>query len=241
MRLDQALVARDLVTSRAEAREAIGAGLVRVDGAPARKASQTISDDMRIELAGAVRRFVSRGGDKLAHALEFFDVRPANRHALDLGSSTGGFTHVLLEADAASVTAIDVGRDQFAAQLRDDPRVRLFEGLDARALNVEHLTHRPDLVVVDVSFIALAKLLPVPLLLADAPADLIALVKPQFEVGRDGVGKGGIVKDEALQHKALEDVKAFLDGLGWAPKNHCDSPILGGDGNREFLLHARRS
>lgn len=241
MRLDRALVARGLVKSRSEALEAIKAGLVSVDGAIARKAAQTISPNCAIDLSGPVRRFVSRGGDKLAHALATFNVRAEGRHALDLGSSTGGFTHVLLEAGAASVTAIDVGRDQFTEELKADCRVTLHEGLDARHLSPEHLCHRPDLVVVDVSFIALAKLLPVPLLLADDPADLIALVKPQFEVGRAHVGKGGIVKDSALQDKALGDVKAFLAGLGWAPKAFCDSPILGGDGNREFLLHARRS
>lgn len=240
MRLDRALVARGLVRSRTEALEAIKAGLVELNGAPARKPAQDCSDSCTLTLTAPVRRFVSRGGDKLAHALERFGVGVEGRHALDLGSSTGGFTQVLLDAGAASVTSVDVGHDQFAAELRADPRVRLFEGLDARALSPDHLVHRPDLVVADVSFISLHKLLPVPLLLADDPADLIALVKPQFEVGPDGIGKGGLVKSEALQHKALADVEAFVASIGWQPQASTESPILGGDGNREFLLHARR-
>lgn len=238
-RLDVEMVRRGLVPSRAQARAAIEAGLVQVDGVVARKPSDVVSESARIE-AEAPHPWVSRGGVKLAHALDGFRVDPAGRACLDIGSSTGGFTDVLLSRGARAVTAVDVGRDQFHAKLRDDPRVKLMEGRDARSLTAGDFSEPPTLLVCDASFIGLAKILPVPLSLAAAQAELVALFKPQFEVGRDNIGKGGIVKDGAPVDDAAEAVAAMLAGLGWRVSQWMQSPIAGGDGNVERLVHAIR-
>lgn len=238
-RADLLLVARGLFESRAKARAAIEAGGVLADGRAVAKASDLIADDAVIE-AVAAHPWVGRGALKLEHALALWPVPAAGRVVLDLGASTGGFTEVCLAAGARRVYAVDVGRGQLHPSLAHDPRVVVLEGQDARQLSMDLIPEAPDLVVCDVSFIGLAKALPAALGLASAGADLIALVKPQFEAGPDHVGKGGIVKDEAVRAQALADVAAFLISAGWIVRETADSPIAGGDGNREFLLWAQK-
>jgi 23S rRNA (cytidine1920-2'-O)/16S rRNA (cytidine1409-2'-O)-methyltransferase len=182
---------------------------------------------------------VSRGGVKLAHALEAFAVDAKERYCLDIGASTGGFTDALLRAGARHVVAVDVGHDQLHQRLRADPRVTSLEGLDARALAAAHLGEAPSLIVVDASFISLALVLPPVLPLAAAGAELLALVKPQFEAGRKA-GKKGVVRDEAVHAQVCARVSVEVETLRWRVLGVIASPIAGGDGNREFLLHARR-
>jgi len=240
-RLDIALVARGLVRSRAEARRAIEAGLVTVSGRLIGKASVLVDDHETIELSGPVHPYVSRGGLKLAHALDHFGIAVDGRLALDVGASTGGFTDVLLRRGARKVYAIDVGHSQLDASLRDDARVVSIERLNVREIAAAHVPEPVDLIVCDVSFIGLRVALPAALALAEAGADLVALIKPQFEVGPTGVGKGGIVRDEALQLQACETIREWLGAQpGWTVRGVVDSPIEGGDGNREFLIAARR-
>ncbi len=238
-RADLLLVARGLFESRAKARAAIEAGGVLADGRPVAKASDLIADDAVIE-AVAAHPWVGRGALKLEHALALWPVTVAGRTVLDVGASTGGFTEVCLAAGARRVYAVDVGRGQLHASLADDPRVAVLEGQDARTLAADQFPEPPSLLVCDVSFIGLAKALPVALTLAADGADLIALVKPQFEVGPDQVGKGGIVRDEAARVAALAEVGTFLASVGWTVIETADSPIAGGDGNREYLLWAQK-
>lgn len=239
-RADRLLVERGLFDSRAKAQAAIAAGLVTANDALVRKASEEIDVDARIA-ASAAHPYVSRGGVKLAAALDRFDFDPQGRVCLDVGASTGGFTEVCLARGARRVFAVDVGRGQLHARLRDDPRVANLEGVDARSLDATLIDEAPDLVVCDASFIGLAKVLPATLKLAAPGAALICLVKPQFEAGPADVGRGGIVRDEAVRQRALEQVAAWLEGEGWSVVATSNSPITGADGNREFLLHARRS
>jgi 23S rRNA (cytidine1920-2'-O)/16S rRNA (cytidine1409-2'-O)-methyltransferase len=239
LRLDQALVARGLAPSRARAQALIEAGVVKVNGAPAGKVSQKVTPDALLELTGDPLPWVSRGALKLAHALEVFGLSPLGLVALDLGASTGGFTEVLLEAGAAEVWAVDVGHGQLAPKIAADPRVRSIEGLNARDLTGEHVPP-PDFVVADLSFISLTKALPPALDLAKPGAVLVALVKPQFEVGPERVGKGGIVRDAAALADARALVRGFLEGSGWRVLGETESPIAGGDGNAEFLIAARK-
>lgn len=238
-RADVLLVERGLFESRARAQAAIAAGLVVADGKPVRKASDELADDAAI-VAEAPHPWVSRGGVKLAKALETFKVRPAGRVCLDVGSSTGGFTHVLLAEGARHVVAVDTGRDQFHASLRGDPRVTLMEATDIRKVAAADLPGVPDLAVVDVSFISLRLVLPAVSALLAAEADLIVLVKPQFEVGRAHVGKNGIVTDEAARQAAVAGISVEAGRLGWHLHGPIDSPVAGGDGNREFLMHGAR-
>ncbi|MGB0921142.1 MAG: TlyA family RNA methyltransferase [Alphaproteobacteria bacterium] len=239
-RLDQVLVARGLVASRARAQAEIAAGSVLVNGAAATKPSQKISDTDAVSLEVPAIPYVSRAGLKLAKALEVFDVKVAGKRALDLGASTGGFVEVLLAAGATHVTGVDVGQGQLHAKLVTDSRVTSLENTDARALTAE-LAGAPQIITSDMSFISLTKALQPALDLAAAGADLLALVKPQFEVGRKAVGRGGIVKDEALRQAALQNVRDWVnEQQGWQVIASADSPILGGDGNKEFLLHARK-
>jgi 23S rRNA (cytidine1920-2'-O)/16S rRNA (cytidine1409-2'-O)-methyltransferase len=240
LRLDRALVARGLVSSRSKAQQAIAAGGVTLNGTVVIDTDRAVAPEDVI-VATAAHPWVSRGGLKLAAALEHFAITPAGRFCLDVGSSTGGFTHVLLEQGAARVLAVDVGKDQFAAELRSDPRVDLREGLDARDLTTAHVLEAPSLIVTDVSFISLTKALPAALALAAPSATLVALVKPQFEVGRAGVGRGGIVRDAGLRAEAVRMVSAWLSTQGWRPREAIPSPITGGDGNEEFLLVADRT
>jgi len=239
-RADVVLVERGLFDSRAKARAAIEAGGVSVAGRALAKPSDMIDEDAAIE-AVAAHPYVGRGALKLVHALDLWPLLVEGRTVLDVGASTGGFTEVCLERGAARVYAVDVGRGQLHPKLASDPRVASLEGVDARNLTPILIPTAPDLIVTDVSFIGLAKALPAALALARGGADLVALVKPQFEVGPDAVGKGGLVKDEAARARALEDVAAFLEAAGWSFQASADSPIAGGDGNREYLLWARKA
>jgi 23S rRNA (cytidine1920-2'-O)/16S rRNA (cytidine1409-2'-O)-methyltransferase len=219
---------------------AIEAGRVRVDGRPATKASEEVEAGAAIE-AEPAHPWVGRGALKLEHALSIWSVPVEGRVVLDVGASTGGFTEVCLSRGAAKVYAVDVGRDQLHAKLAADPRVVNLEATDARKLDRTQIPEAPSLVVCDASFISLSKVLPAALALAAPEADLIALVKPQFEVGPAEVGKGGVVKDPAARAGALDQVQAWLSGEGWAVQGTAASPITGGDGNVEHLLWARRA
>lgn len=238
-RLDVALVARGLAESRAKARAAIEGGLVSVDGRQASKASEVVSEAALIE-ARPAHPWVGRGALKLVHALDLWGVDPKGRVAVDVGASTGGFTEVCLSRGAARVYALDVGRDQLHPSLRADPRVINLEGVDARAASRALIPESFDLVVCDVSFIGLAKALPAVMALAAEGSDLVALVKPQFEVGRAHVGKGGLVRDEAERQRALVEAEAFMEASGWSVRAASDSPIEGGEGAREYLLWAKK-
>lgn len=233
IRLDQRLVELGLAPSRARARTLIAAGAVLVDGRPATRPSARAEG--RIEVTEAFP-WVGRGALKLLHALDTFGLTPHGR-ALDIGASTGGFTQVLLARGAERVTALDVGHGQLDPGLRADPRVTVLEGVNARALPP---LEPPDWVVADVSFISLTLALPPALELARPGATLVALVKPQFEAGRENVGRGGIVRDPTVHAAVCERIAEFLSARGWQVLGLTDSPIEGGDGNREFLIAARK-
>ncbi len=236
-RADILLVERGFFTSRARAQAAIAAGLVRVGGLALRKPSEEIDEDAEIE-AQAPHPYVSRGGIKLAAALDAFALDPAGLTCLDVGASTGGFTDVLLTRGAKSVVAVDVGRGQLDGRLAADPRVRSLESLDARTLTLEHIGEAPGAIVCDVSFISQRLVLPHVLKLAARPAWLASLVKPQFEVGRAELVKGRVRSDEALT-RACDDVRACIEALGWTILGLIPSPVPGGGGAREFLIAAR--
>jgi 23S rRNA (cytidine1920-2'-O)/16S rRNA (cytidine1409-2'-O)-methyltransferase len=210
------------------------------DGRPVLKASELLADDAELDATPA-HPWVGRGALKLEHALAAWPIAVAGRVVLDVGASTGGFTEVCLAAGARRVYAVDVGRGQLHPSLTGDPRVVVLEGVDARKLTSAEVPETPQLVVCDVSFIGLAKALPAALDLAGERADLVALVKPQFEVGPERVGKGGLVRDAAVRARALEAVKAFLTEARWTVQATIDSPIEGGDGAREYLLWAQKN
>ncbi|MFI4971769.1 MAG: TlyA family RNA methyltransferase, partial [Hyphomicrobiales bacterium] len=235
-RADRLLVERGLFDSRAKAQAAIAAGLVTANAAPVRKASEEIAVDAALSATPA-HPYVSRGGLKLAAALDHFKFDPQGRICLDVGASTGGFTQVLLERGARRIYAIDVGRGQLHANLRARPEVVSLEQSDIRTLTP--LSEPPDLVTVDVSFISLKLALPPALTLAKTPAQLIALIKPQFEAGRAAVKKG-IVRDLAVHAAVCAHISAFVASLGWRVLGIIPSPIAGGDGNAEFLLGAAK-
>lgn len=239
IRADRMLVLRGLFDSRASARAAIEAGGVVADGKAVSKPSQMLGESAVIEAVPA-HPYVSRGGLKLVHGLDTFGIDPAGRVCLDIGASTGGFTQVLLERGARHVTAVDVGRGQLHALISGDPRVSSLEATDARGLTAADLPEPPDLIVCDASFIALEKLLGVPLSLAAGAADLIGLFKPQFQVGRARVSRGGIVRDEAAVAHSAQALETWLSAQGWPVRAWVDSPILGGGGNAERLFHASR-
>lgn len=238
-RADKVLVALGHFPSRAAAQSAIAAGKVKTGGRVLLKSSEKISSAAKIE-AQAEHPWVSRAGIKLNHALDTFQVDPRGLHCLDVGASTGGFTQVLLERGAAHVISVDVGRDQLHPSLRVDPRITVLETIDARALTPELVESPPGLVVCDASFISLHKLLTVPLSLASPQAKLIALFKPQFEVGREYVGKGGIVSDSNAVHRAEDAFVDWLANQDWDVRARADSPIKGGNGNSERLVFATR-
>jgi 23S rRNA (cytidine1920-2'-O)/16S rRNA (cytidine1409-2'-O)-methyltransferase len=239
-RADLLLVARGFCESRAKARATIEAGGVTAGGLPVARPSDLLANDAELAVTPA-HPWVGRGALKLEHALVSWPIAVEGRVVLDVGASTGGFTEVCLAARAARVYAVDVGRGQLHPSLTDDPRVVILEGVDARSLTAAQVPQAPQLIVCDVSFIGLAKALPAALALAAPGADLVALVKPQFEVGPERVGKGGLVRDEAARAGALSNVRAFLEAAGWAIRETTDSPIEGGDGNREYLLWARKT
>lgn len=235
-RIDKLLVARGLFDSRAKAQAAIEAGLVRAGGKPVAKASEEVATDTEIE-ASAAHPFVSRGGVKLAAALDHFGFDPKGRICLDVGASTGGFTQVLLERGAAKIYAVDVGSGQLHASLRARAEIVSLEQTDIRALSPARLDPRPDLVVCDVSFISLKLVLPQALALAAEPARLVALIKPQFEAGRAQLKKG-ILRDEAVRAAVCGEIATLVTSLDWRVAGLVPSPISGGDGNAEFLLGA---
>jgi len=235
-RLDQAMVARGLAPSRARAQALIAAGAVTVDGVVEAKASARIGPDAAIAVAEDPNPWVSRAGMKLAHALDAFRLAPSGI-ALDLGASTGGFTQVLLARGADHVHAVDVGHGQLHPRLAADPRVTLHEGVNARSL-APGVLPSPDWITADLSFISLRLALPPALALARPGATLVALIKPQFEAGPGRVGRGGLVREPETHRAVCAEISDWLDGRGWAPAGLTESPILGGDGNAEFLIAA---
>jgi 23S rRNA (cytidine1920-2'-O)/16S rRNA (cytidine1409-2'-O)-methyltransferase len=237
IRLDLLVVERGLAPSRERARAMILAHQVLVDGHPVTKAGAAVSPDVRVELAQPDHAYVGRGGIKLAHALDAFGIDVAGRRALDIGASTGGFTDVLLQRGASSVIALDVGHGQLDWRLRQDPRVVVREGVNARALTLQDVPHPVSIVTIDVAFISLKHILPgIPPFLEPC-ADVIALVKPQFEAGRREVGKGGIVSDPAVHASAIARVESYAAAAGFHRVAMTPSPITGATGNREFFLH----
>ena len=239
MRLDQLLVTLGLAESRAKAKAAIEAGGVTVNGALAKSSSQTVLANADIGYAAA-HRWVGRGALKLDHALTVWPVEVEGRVVLDVGASTGGFTEVCLDRGAAQVFAVDVGFGQMHDRVAADPRVVNLERTDARDLTPELISPAPTLIVCDASFISLAKVLPAALDLATPGADLITLVKPQFEADGPGGGKKGVVKDPQAHARAVQRVSDWLEALCWAVQAATESPITGGDGNVEFLLWAKK-
>ena len=240
-RADQLLVDRGLAESRTKAQALILAGLVSTGGRRIDKPGTALAADTVLAVAGPDHPWVSRGGIKLAFALDRFAIDPAGLVALDIGASTGGFTDVLLARGAARVHAVDVGRGQLAWKLRQDPRVVVREGTNARYLSRAEIAEPVDLITCDASFIGLATLLPAPLALAADRASLVALIKPQFEAGPSEVGKGGVVRDPAIHQQVCDRVAAWFTAQpGWTAIGIVESPIQGPAGNREFLLYARR-
>jgi 23S rRNA (cytidine1920-2'-O)/16S rRNA (cytidine1409-2'-O)-methyltransferase len=238
VRLDSLLAERGLFPSRSRAAAAVIAGEVHLGPGrrKAEKPGQMVAEDVELDVAVAAQ-FVSRGGVKLANALDAFALDVAARRALDVGASTGGFTDVLLQRGAAHVVAVDVAYGELAFALRDDPRVTVFERVNARALRPEALPYRPDLIVADLSFISLTKVLPAVLACAAERFDALAMVKPQFEVGRERVGKGGVVRDPALRREAIVAVAAAARGLGASVLGFASSGLPGPAGNRETFLY----
>ncbi len=254
MRLDLLLVERGLAESRTRAQALIMAGLVYAGEKKLDKAGAEISEDVEITVRGKEHPWVSRGGMKLAHALEYFSIRVKDLVAIDVGASTGGFTDVLLTNGAAKVYAVDVGHGQLDVKLRNDSRVVVMENTNARHLTMEMFLEYPlptplpqagegicDLIVCDASFISLKKVLPAALALAKPKATLIALIKPQFEVGKVEASKGeGVIRDPALHKTVCDDITAWIESEGWQVKGLTESPITGPAGNKEFLLYAVR-
>jgi 23S rRNA (cytidine1920-2'-O)/16S rRNA (cytidine1409-2'-O)-methyltransferase len=234
------LVLRGLAENRSRAPALILAGLVFSGETKLAKPGQPLVEDAPLEVRGRDHPWVSRGGIKLAHALDAFGLDPAGETAMDIGSSTGGFTDVLLSRGAAHVFAVDSGTNQLAWKLRQDPRVTVLEQTSARTLTPAQIDRPCRWVVCDASFISLRKVLEVPLALAAPPTTLVALIKPQFEVGKGEVGKGGVVRDPALHARVCGEVRGWLEGGGWEVLGVEPSPITGPEGNVEFLIAARR-
>jgi len=239
-RLDVEMARRGLADSREGAQRLIMAGRVRVDSRLAAKPDLRISAASEIVVMPGLREYASRGGHKLAAALDAFRLEVAGRAALDVGASTGGFTDVLLRRGASRVIALDVGYGQLATQLRNDPRVIVLDRTNIRTTLADDLPYRPDLLVIDVSFISLRLVLPAVVDLSSTPADLIVLIKPQFEAGREKVGKGGVIRDDSIRREALEKILAFAGEIGLEVKGSIESPIAGAAGNREFLAWLRK-
>jgi 23S rRNA (cytidine1920-2'-O)/16S rRNA (cytidine1409-2'-O)-methyltransferase len=240
VRLDQLLLDRKLAPSRERARALVIAGQVTVDGRPVTKAGTAVDEGADVALATPDHPYVGRGGLKLAHALDTFQIAVADREGLDIGASTGGFTDVLLQRGATRVVALDVGHGQLDWRLRQDPRVVVLEHVNARTLTLDMLPGKVDLVTIDVSFISLSRILPVIPQVLQPGADVVALVKPQFEAGREEVRKG-IIRDAAIHARVLDEVAAAAAEVGLTHVASTPSPITGQKGNVEFLIHFRAS
>lgn len=238
-RIDKLMVQRRLAGSRERARALIMAGRVLVDDQPVDKAGTQVDTEAAIRLKGEDIPYVSRGGLKLASALEAFQIAVADRVAIDVGASTGGFTDCLLQHGVRKVFAVDVGYGQLAWKLRDDQRVVNLERTNIRYLTADQLDETPDLAVIDASFISLEKVLPATMSLVKSNSDLIALIKPQFEVGKGQVGKGGVVRDPGQHAQVIDKIKLLAAQVGCRVIHLCESPVLGTKGNREFLIHLR--
>jgi 23S rRNA (cytidine1920-2'-O)/16S rRNA (cytidine1409-2'-O)-methyltransferase len=238
VRIDQLLVERGLAESRTRAQALVMAGHVMLGDKKADKPGLQVAEDAEISVKGQDHPWVSRGGIKLAHALEHFGIDVTGSVAIDVGSSTGGFTDVLLSKGAAKVYAVDSGTNQLAWKLRQDPRVIVHEQTSARILTAEHVPEQVDIIVCDASFISLSKVLERPMTFAKPGAQLVALIKPQFEAGRGEVGKGGVVRDSAVHQRVCDDVSAWLESVGWRVAGLTESPITGPKGNVEFLVWA---
>ncbi len=242
IRLDQLLVYRGLVESKSRAQALIMAGLVYTGEKRLDKPGQPVPEDLQVDLRGQDHPWVSRGGLKLAKAIESFPINPAGKVAIDVGASTGGFTDVLIQNGAAKVYAVDVGQGQLAWKLRQDPRVVVLEKTNARHLTAEQIPELVDLVVCDASFIGLETVLPAALSLTKPQAWLAALIKPQFEVGKGRVGKGGVVREPELHKEVCDRIEAWVGGLpGWTVRGIVESPIKGPEGNIEFLIAAEKT
>ncbi|WP_375395330.1 TlyA family RNA methyltransferase [uncultured Sphingomonas sp.] len=239
-RADQALVDRGLAESRTRAQALVMAGLVFAGTRKIDKPGQPVADDVALDVRGRDHPWVSRGGIKLAHGLAHFGWDVSGVVAIDVGSSTGGFTDVLLQAGVARVYAVDSGTNQLAWSIRQDPRVVVHEQTSARILTAQHIPGPVDLIVCDASFIGLAKVLDRPLTFAKPDARLMALIKPQFEAGREEVGKGGVVRDPVVHRRVCDAAVDWLAGSGWTVEGVVESPITGPEGNIEFLAAARR-
>jgi len=238
-RADKVLVERGLVDSRTRAQALILAGQVLVREQRVDKPGQLIDPEAEIRIKGETLRYAGRGGLKLEAALREFNIDPAGKNCIDVGASTGGFTDCLLQHGAACVWAIDVGHNQLIWRLRQDPRVVVLEGQNARQLDPDQFPYRFDLATVDVVFISLTKVLPALAPCLKSEADCISLIKPQFEVGKGEVGKGGIVTDPDKHRRVLKEIAEFAPKIGLLPVRMIESPILGAEGNREFLMHLR--
>jgi len=238
VRIDQLLVERGLAESRTRAQALVMAGHVMLGDKKADKPGLQVAEDAEISVKGQDHPWVSRGGIKLAHALEHFGIDVTGSVAIDVGSSTGGFTDVLLNKGAAKVHAVDSGTNQLAWKLRQDPRVIVHEQTSARILTAEHVPEQVDIIVCDASFISLSKVLERPMTFAKPEAQLVALIKPQFEAGRGEVGKGGVVRDSAAHQRVCAEVSAWLESVGWRVAGLTESPITGPKGNVEFLVWA---
>jgi 23S rRNA (cytidine1920-2'-O)/16S rRNA (cytidine1409-2'-O)-methyltransferase len=243
IRLDKLILERGLTTSRERAQALILAGKVLVNGQKAEKAGMPVDNEAELQMLGSDLKYVSRGGLKLEKALQHWNISVTGKTCLDIGASTGGFTDCLLQHGAARVIAVDTGYGQIDFRLRQDPRVQLLEKTNARYLTPEQIEENVSLVVMDVSFISATLVLPAAIRAAFAGSptsqmELVLLIKPQFEVGRESVGKGGIVRDESAQQAAIEKVRQAVIALGGTQLDVLDSPITGAEGNREFLLHA---
>ncbi len=241
IRIDQLLVDRGLAESRTRAQALVMAGHVILGDAKALKPGQQVAADAEVAVKGSDHPWVSRGGIKLAHALAKFDINVSGMVAMDVGSSTGGFTDVLLTGGAQKVYAVDSGTNQLAWNLRQDPRVIVHEQTSARILTSAHIPESIDIIVCDASFIGLAKVLERPLSFAKPHAQLVALIKPQFEAGRDEVGKGGVVRNDAVHKRVCDEVQMWLVEKGWTVEGLTTSPITGPQGNVEFLVWAKNA
>ncbi|NNE49108.1 MAG: TlyA family RNA methyltransferase [Altererythrobacter sp.] len=240
-RIDQMLVERGLAESRARAQALVMAGLVFSEDTKIVKSGQQLAEDAPLDVRGRDHPWVSRGGIKLDHAIEHFGLDPKGAVAMDIGSSTGGFTDVLLQGGADHVFAVDSGTNQLAWKLRQDDRITVLEQTSARILTLELIDRPCNWVVCDASFIGLAKVLERPLELAAPQCQLVALIKPQFEVGREEVGKKGVVSDPALHARVCDEVRDWLESSGWTVEGIVESPITGPQGNVEFLVSATRA